>query len=370
MMRHVAQIALFLAAASTILAQSLGNAGTIQGTVRDPSNASIAGAQVVFSNANTNYSQKTVSGADGAFRLVNIPPNSYHLNITAGGFTAYHADLQIRNAIPIQVAAVLQVAGSETAVTVEAGGNLIENEPTAHVDVDRELISKLPSVNPGSGLTDAITLTSGGVAAESNGSFHPLGDHAQVSYVFDGQLISDQQSKVFSTQLPTSAIQSMELSTGTPSAEFGDKTSMVAQITTRSGLGSAKPFGSLDVSYGNFGTVGTDVSYGFGNARFGNFIAIDGTRSGRFLDTPEFTPIHDKGNNETIFDHFDYQPNGNDVFHLNLFTARNWIEIPNSYDQLNQDQRQRVITWNIAPGYQHTFNASTLLTCKPLHSQR
>ena len=53
------------------------------------------------------------------------------------------------------------------------------------------------------------------------------------------------------------------------------------------------------------------------------------------------------------------------MFHLNLFTARNWFQVPNSYDQLTQDQKQRVLTWNIAPGYQHTFNAHTLLTVNP-----
>ena len=53
--------------------------------------------------------------------------------------------------------------------------------------------------------------------------------------MIDGQPISDQQSKVFSTQLPTSAIQSMEIVTGTPDAEFGDKSSLIANITTRSG---------------------------------------------------------------------------------------------------------------------------------------
>ena len=61
----------------------------------------------------------------------------------------------------------------------------------------------------------------------------------------------------------------------------------------------------------------------------------------------------------------DYQPNGKDAFHLNLFAARNWIQSPNSYDQLTQDQHQRVLTWSIAPGYQHTFNAHTLLTVNP-----
>ena len=195
--------------------------------------------------------------------------------------------------------------------------------------------------------------------------FHPLGDHAQVTFVIDGQPISDQQSKVFSTQLPVSAVQSMELITGNPGAEFGDKTSLIAQVTTRSGLGAGRLFGNIDVSYGTFGTAGGSVGLGWGSAKFGNFIALDGVRSGRFLDTPEFTAFHDKGNNQTIFDRLDYQPSGKDAFHLNLLAARNWIQIPNDYDQLAQDQRQRLLTWSIAPGYQHTFNAHTLLTVNP-----
>ena len=99
---------------------------------------------------------------------------------------------------------------------------------------------KLPVADPAGGLSQAIVYSTGGVAADGNGFFHPLGDHAQVTFVIDGQPISDQQSKVFSTQLPTSALQSMELITGSPNAEFGDKTSLVAQITTRSGLGSGR----------------------------------------------------------------------------------------------------------------------------------
>ena len=36
--------------------------------------------------------------------------------------------------------------------------------------------------------------------------------------------------------------------------------------------------------------------------------------------------------------------------------------MPNTLDQPNQDQRQKVLTYNIAPGYQHTFGAGALLT--------
>jgi hypothetical protein len=157
----------------------------------------------------------------------------------------------------------------------------------------------------------------------------------------------------------------MEVVTGTPDAEFGDKSSLVANITTRSGLGSGRVFGNVDATYGSFGSPGGSAGLGFGNAKVGNFLAVEGVRSGRFLDSPEYTPFHDIGNSQTIFDRFDYQPNGQNVFHLNLFAARTWIQIPNTYDTLGQDQHQRVLTWSLAPGYQHTYNAHTLLTINP-----
>jgi hypothetical protein len=355
-----------LISTTSLLSQSLGNAGTIEGTVLDPSGAAVAGAVITIHNLVTQYSQSATASTDGSFRLSNIPPNPYHLEITAPGFDTFAQDVSIRGVVPVQVNAKLAIAGASTSVTVEgAGADMLEIETSAHSDADRQLIEKLPVSDPGSGLSQAITYSTGAVAADGNGFFHPLGDHSQVSFNIDGQRISDQQSKVFSTQLPANAIQSMELVTGTPRAEFGGKTSLVANITTRSGLGGPKFFGNVDANYGSFGEAGGSVGLGLGGARSGNFLAVDGVRSGRFFDSPEYTPFHDIGNNQTIFDRFDLQPSDKDSVHLNLFTARNWTQIPNSYDQLGQDQRQRVFTWSVAPGYQRTINPHTLFTLNP-----
>jgi hypothetical protein len=356
----------FLGFARQLHAQSLGNAGTIEGNVVDPSGAAVAKAVVTIHNAVSGYNQAATTAPDGSFRFSNIPPNPYHMEVTASGFNVFTQDVAIRSAVPVRIKATLALAGAKTTVTVEGtGADILEVDPSAHIDADRTLLMKIPAIDTGGGLSQAIVYSTGGVAADANGFFHPLGDHAQVSFVIDGQPISDQQSKLFSTQIPISAIQNMEAVTGTPTAEFGDKTSLVANITTRSGLGAGRVFGNLDATYGSFGTVGTSAGLGFGSAKAGNFITVDGTRSGRFLDTPEFTAFHDKGNNESIFDRFDYQPDGRDAFHLNLFTARNWFQIPNSYDQLSQDQHERVLTWNIAPGFQHTFSSHALLTINP-----
>ncbi len=353
---------IYFAFAFSAAAQSSGAAGTIDGLVTDPAGAVIPGAKVELNNPLTGYKRAAVTDASGAFHFLNVPPNPYQVAVSATGFAVNAQDVAVRSSVPLALKVTLALAGEHATVTVEASGvAMLENVPYAHNDVDRELYSKLPTSAPGNGLSDAITMASPGVVADSNGFFHPLGDHAQTSFSIDGQPIADQQSKQFSTQIPLNAIQSMELITGAPGAEFGDKTSLVVNAVTRSGLGQ-KPFGSFAAQYGSFGAVGEEATFGLGGKKFGNFLSANSLRSGRFLDSPEFRPFHDVGNSETIFDRFDWQPAAGDAFHLNLLAARNWFQVPNTLDQPNQDQRQKVLTYNIAPGYQHTFGAGALLT--------
>lgn len=345
-------------------AQATGNGATVQGIVTDPTGALVSGAKVSLQNSVTGHQQSASTDADGSFRLTNVPPNQYHLEITSPGFQTYVQDIPLHSQVPFQVKAVLALAGSTETVDVHASADVVENVPEAHTDVSQSLLQNLPVSSTGQGLSDAITLSSGGVVADSNGFFHPQGDHAETTYVVNGQQISDQQNKTFSTQLPTNAFQSLELITSAPSAEYGDKTGLIVNAVTRSGLGQ-KTTASLDTYYGSFGTFGEDATFGIGGSKWGNFLVLDSSRSGRFLDTPEFTPFHDKGNTETIFDRVDYQPTGSDSLHLDMFAARNWFQIPVTYDQLEQDQRQQARTLSFSLGYQHTFNPQTLMTIAP-----
>lgn len=349
------------------MAQSLGNAGTLEGKVTDPSGAALPQAKVVILNRITNYTRTLSTDAEGTFRFTNVPANSYHLEVSAPNFSNYEQDVSIRSVVPVSLKIEMALAGTKTSVTVEAAGaDLLDNVPYAHNDIDTKSLEKFPIGSPASGVSDAILFGTGAVVADSNGFFHPLGDHAQTSFSVDGQPISDQQSKNFSTQIPLDAIQSMELITGAPPAEFGDKTSLVVNAVTRSGLGQ-KNHGSLQGEWGSFGNYSEEATLGLGGAKVGNFIAVNMLRSGRFLDTPEFLPVHAIGNNGTVFDRFDYQPSSKDAIHFNLFGARNWFQIPNTYDQAGQDQRQKITTFNFAPGYQHTFSPTTLFTVNPFY---
>ena len=91
--------------------------------------------------------------------------------------------------MPVNVPVQLAVAGTRTTLTVESGAaDMLENAPYAHNDMDSNLFSKLPVSSPASSLSDAIMFGTPGVVADSNGFFHPLGDHAQTTFAVDDWL--------------------------------------------------------------------------------------------------------------------------------------------------------------------------------------
>src|SRR5260370_35421560 len=92
-------------------AQSLGNAGTIEGSVVDPSGGVVAKAEVSLHNAVTGYTQSAVSAPDGSFRLVNLPPNPYRLDVKASGFGASYQPGRLRTPTPLQVHAHVACRG-------------------------------------------------------------------------------------------------------------------------------------------------------------------------------------------------------------------------------------------------------------------
>jgi hypothetical protein len=376
----------------TTLAQSGGNSSSIGGTVLDPSGAVVPNAVVVIHNPVSHFDRSTTTDKLGNFSFPNVPFNPYHLAVTATGFSDSAQDVEVRSVVPLSVKITLQVSGSSTSVTVEAGAaDLLENDPTFHSDIDKDLFDKIPLESSSSSLSSLVTLSTPGIAADSNGLFHGLGDHAENSFSVDGQPITDQQSKVFSNQVPLDSIESMEVISGAPPAEYGGKTSVVIVATTRSGQGVTTPHGSVITSYGSFGTSNLAADLAYGGKNWGNFISVSGMNTGRFLDPPEFTVFHDKGNEENLFDRVDYQVTSNDSIHLNFGYSRSWFQTPNSLDSENatpwsglngiepqmaafagkgptgsvvgpSDQRSQIGTFNIAPSWTHVLNTNAVLT--------
>lgn len=372
--------------------QSGGNSGSINGTVADPTGAVIPNATVEINNPVSQYQRTTTTDSKGSFNFSNVPFNPYHMTVSAPGFNQSVRDVDVRSVVATTTDVRLEVNVSSTTVNVQANAtDLIENDPTFHTDVDRNLFTKIPLESTTSGLSSAVTLATPGIAADSNGLFHGLGDHAENSFSVDGQPITDQQSKVFSNQLPLDAVQSMEVISGAPPAEFGGKTSVVIVATTRSGLGVTTPHGNVTASYGAFGTDNLSGELAYGGKNWGNFISASGLDTGRFLDPPEFTVLHDKGNEENLFDRIDYQFDSKDSMHTDFQYTRSWFQTPNTFDGQNAtawsglygilpaaenyggigpngqvvgptDQRSKIGTFNVAPSWTHILNTNMVST--------
>ena len=378
---------------NAMLAQSGGTSGSISGTVLDPTGAVVPKAIVEIHNLVSHFDQFATADKSGNFSFPNVPFNPYHLTASANGFGSRAQDVEVRSVVPVTVKISLQVMGSNTTVDVTADAtDLLENDPTFHSDIDRNLFNKIPLESASSSLSSLVTLSSPGVAADSNGLFHSIGDHAENSFSIDGQPITDQQSKVFSNQVPLDSIESLEVIDGAPPAEYGGKTSLVIVATTRSGQGVKPPHGSVSASYGAFGTSNIEAELAYGGKNWGNFISANGLNTGRFLDPPEFTALHDRGNEQNLFDRVDYQLSTADSVHINFGYSRSWFQTPNSLDAENAtswsglsgvdaqdvnnyggiapngeivgatDQRSKIGTFNIAPSWTHLVNSNAVFT--------
>lgn len=343
--------------------QGLGGAGTVQGTVKDPTGGVMQAVQVRISNRVTGFSRSVTTDAAGKYVFSNLPPNPYHITVEAQGFQTLERDVDVRTGVPIGMDLTLALAGASTAVEVVGhAGDLLERDPSAHTDIDQTLIAKLPLETSSSGLNQVVTMASPGVVSDSNGFFHPVGDHAQTQFSIDNQPITDQQSRLYSNQISQDAVQSMEVITGVAPAEYGDKSSLVVHIVTKSGLDQAKPTGSASFGYGSFKSPTGDLNIGAGSHNVGNFLSLSGLRTDRFLDPPELEALHDTGHQISLFDRFDFRPGATDTIHLNVQAARSGFDIPNTYDQIAQTQHQNIATFNVAPGYSRVLGSNTLFT--------
>ena len=343
-------------------AQSTLESGSVCGSVQDQSGAGLSGALAGLRGTRARLGTKTDMSGQFCFRPV--APGSYELTLEAAGFETDHRKLVIHPGETIKLVISVTVQSLQQQVTVAEGSADAGSLNVAQTQIGGGLIHNLPSESVNAAMSSILTLATPGVAADSNGVFHPLGEHAETSFSVDGQPISDQQSRIFSNQISVNTIQDMRTIQGAPPAEFGDKTSLIVEATTRSGLNAGKSSGSASLGYGSFETPTASVTFASGNRVIGNFLALDGIDSHRFLDSPEFQPLHARGNAENLFDRLDWRPSEATSLHLNASVSHSWFQVPDTYDQLAtaQDQRQHMTSFNAGIAYSRVLNPALLVT--------
>ncbi|WP_446743096.1 carboxypeptidase regulatory-like domain-containing protein [Silvibacterium acidisoli] len=130
--RHSFVAALFLFAAAAFGQQ--GSSGTITGTVLDPSDAAIPGAQITATETQTNVSSSTRSTNDGLYNFPTLPPGTYRLTATHQGFTsAAVVGIQLRTAQVLTSNLTMQLGGATETVTVSSDSAQLLDTSTAQI---------------------------------------------------------------------------------------------------------------------------------------------------------------------------------------------------------------------------------------------
>ncbi|HEU0139455.1 MAG TPA: TonB-dependent receptor [Bryobacteraceae bacterium] len=335
---------------------------TLTGRVLDPAGAPVESATAIVENALAGFQKEANTDAEGRFTIANLPFQSYVLTVRKPGFAMERQKVSLRTNVPVPVEVRLALEQQVTQVEVSGTdpGALIEPEATGtRTELSATSFSRMPLPAGNRGL-ESVLLSFPGFAANANGAIHPRGAHNQMTYVIDGMPVSDQLTGSFANAVDPSIVQNIELFTGNIPAEYGNKISGVAVITTRSGSGTGRSFsGSAQIGAAQFGTLSQVSQFAGGTDRFGYFASFSAVKSNRFLDQVSLDNLHNGGNSERGFARFDYHASPRHQFRMNLLAGRSSFELANLRSQhaARQDQRQLLRDFSASLGWLHTLNA-------------
>jgi carboxypeptidase family protein len=226
---------------------------TLNGTVSDPSGAAIPGVKITATEVDTGLAREAVSNAEGQYVLSSLRPSRYELTADAPGFRQFKQTgitLQANDNVTLNVK--LEVGSASETVTVEAAATQVDtSSSTLKQVVDSQRMVELP-LN-GRNAASLTTLVAGAVSAPSANtdmgaaknvpaSIVPIsvngGRSNNVAYNLDSVPAQDIMNNVNQPLPFPDALQEFSFQTSNFSAEYGQNSSGVVNVVTKSGTNS------------------------------------------------------------------------------------------------------------------------------------
>lgn len=234
--------ALLLLAALTLLnvgnarAQSSAGGGTIQGTIKDASDAIIPGARVRITHIATGRITNSEANSEGFFVTPTLVIGRYRVRIEATGMKAWEGELNVETGRTVEVIPVL--TPGEVSETVVIEGNIAPlvttSEPTEGSTLDSIRIKELP-IN-GRNLNTLLEDVTPGVEAinDVNGGVRIGGLMVySTNYVQDGATTNNREFGGSGLVSGLESIGEVKVETSTSSARYTTPTSVI--VTTKGG---------------------------------------------------------------------------------------------------------------------------------------
>lgn len=242
--RFMVFIAAMLVFSVSAMAQAQATAADLSGTVVDPSGAVVAGATVSAKNLSTNVGRTVVSGPDGDYQFIGLPPGEYEITAQAATFkkvvispikltVGQSADLQIK----------LEVGAQDVVVNVSGDDvQLIETTRTTVAStIDQARINNLP-INERSATGFALTISTVGrdngrpVGPAPTSGLNIGGQRGRSTLVqVDGADFTDNSINAARSTVSQEAVQEFQVTTNSYMPEFGRATGGIVNVVTKRG---------------------------------------------------------------------------------------------------------------------------------------
>jgi hypothetical protein len=238
--RMLSLFSLLLGATLLVMSASFAFAqettGSISGTVTDASGARIPGATVKAEGQA--FTRTATTNSDGFFRMLQVPPGSYKVTVSANNFSGATADqviVALGKTTPLEFA--LKVGSVSEQVNISAD-DVVRIDPADNkiqTNITTKVIDSLPK---GTNMTSLLKLSPATRAEPLSGGFQVDGaSGSENSFIIDGLETSNFRTGVLNTNnnLPFQFIQEIQIKTSGFEAEFGGATGGVINVVTKGG---------------------------------------------------------------------------------------------------------------------------------------
>ena len=146
-MRKTLAVGLFAVATLLIFPLAARAQGSIAGSVKDPSGATLPGVTVeASSDALIEKTRTVVTDTAGNYRIVDLPPGTYSVVFTLTGFkTVRREGILIQGTFSAPVSEQMQVGALEETITVTGTPTVDVSNNTAQFVVDRDILDAIPT---------------------------------------------------------------------------------------------------------------------------------------------------------------------------------------------------------------------------------
>lgn len=218
----------------------------LNGSVGDPSGASVSGAKITLTETATGLQRTTTSNSAGFYEFLELPPGNYQLEANAAGFARFvESGIALVVKSPATINLRLEIGQVATQVTVEGLaplinrtdatlGNTIEEDQIAELPIADRNVVQLLSLQAGVAyLGNQLDVTKDTRSGAVNGT---RSDQSNV--VLDGIGVNDQNNGYAFTSVlnvPPDSVQEFRVTTANANADSGYSSGAQVALVTKSG---------------------------------------------------------------------------------------------------------------------------------------